>query len=293
MITTINNNPVSSLEDPKSDHKIRQVFNNAIETITALGVYLKEASVHLRQFIFQVKWTETKTKQVFLAAASAYFCIGARSVAGSFFPTSIALFAQAAPFALLSGALLFYCTSMIDYEDPKILNQIRLEAPTISFSTLLKKHGLENLFVYEIIDNTSFQKGYQSFTETLGFKEILDLYLKASDLLEKKNITNYSLPPLEKEARKFQTETKELSLTQILEKYPKEILKKHKILTTKQIEILEQVEKRAEESEGIKDRILKEAEVRCEDEDLSLSKDLAKLEASYRLETSSFPYKAW
>ena len=122
-------------------------------------------------------WTWVKVQRVFEYSLAAGSAVAACLVTAN------------PPIAILLGLVTIgfsgHAYSLIDYEDPKIVNSLREEAPSLSFAGLIKKHGWEKLFQYAILDSKVFDLAYRNHANSLTFSEILDLDKEARKELHK------------------------------------------------------------------------------------------------------------
>ncbi len=193
-------------------------------------------------FPLSVQWTDTKITRVFLSAIAGYSLVGARVVAGGLFPMTIFSFATATPFVVLSLAILWYSTSLIDYENPTTLEQIKKTCEKLPLPEILAKHGWKNLFRFSLLDPKALSATYRAHAATLSFQEILNLYKESSKALCHTQIMAlYQIPPPSEWRKKFFEETKTFTLEQILHTYSLSDLQTFEILTNEQTALLKAV----------------------------------------------------
>lgn len=188
----------------------------------------------------EIQWTDVKVQKIRLYALSGAALVGAGIVACTITPVSLASLAAAIPLTLASGALLWYASSLVDYEDPKELLAIREQALKTPLSDLIKKHSLEKIFSHAILDSEAFETSYKAHANNFSFSGIVSLYKKTKETLDSvKPSHSFTIPSpaLWKEA--FLQETKDLNCKQIVSAYPISDLKSFDMLTPQQLSILE------------------------------------------------------
>lgn len=189
-----------------------------------------------------IVWTDTKITRIFLSAIAGYSLIGARAMAGGLFPTTIVSFATASPFIVLSLAILWYATSLIDYQDMNTLQQVRKTCEKLPLSHILAKHGWENLFRFLLLDPKTLLTAYRTHATSLSFQEILDLYKESSNALCRVHTTtDYQIPHPSEWKQKFFQETKNATPEQILRDYSLSDLQSFEIVSKEQIAILKAI----------------------------------------------------
>ncbi len=122
---------------------------------------------------------------------------------------------------LLIVALYFFrkgCT-MIDYENPQVLERLREEAKQQTLSQLEYVHGgLEPLFKYEILNPENFLKAFFQLIQSWRIENILGIYkrVEAGVLAAKKNNV-YQLPDLSSLQETFIAETRSMEFSEIMD----------------------------------------------------------------------------
>lgn len=192
--------------------------------------------------LLHIKWTDTKITRIFLGAIAGYSMIGARTLAGGLLPATVSSFAAATPFVALSLALLWYSTSLVDYENPETLKTVQSLAQKFPLPEIVKKHGWKNMFSFGILDPKTFATKYRAQAETLSFQGILTLYKQAKNELHCiEAAPSYQIPSPSEWKHKFFQETKNFSVEKIIGDYPLSDLESFEILTGEQIGILKKV----------------------------------------------------
>lgn len=108
--------------------------------------------------------------------------------------------------------------SRVEYDNPRILSKLKLEALQMSLQEIVKKHGWENLIRYQIITPAQFDKLFFSYANQVSFKEMLKVYREAAPylVLDKE----FTFPSLTIWKDRFLSETGQLSCCEILKNYP-------------------------------------------------------------------------
>ena len=188
------------------------------------------------------QWTDVKVKQAWLYSFSGIAMTGAAVAFGvAVSMPCIALLSAALPLAVLSGSMAIYSHSLIDYDDPKILASLRLEAVGMPLTQVVKKHGWAKLFRYSLLDFSHFQSAYRSYANTLSFIGIVDLYRQARNgLLEARiGVDLNAIPRLVEWKEKFNRETQTLGCLAIIDRYASCDLLEFGIITASQQKALD------------------------------------------------------
>jgi len=198
-------------------------------------------------------WTDVKVKQAWLNSAAALSAItgAGAAVAGlTIFAINGALLLAAVPFFVASGLIVNHARSLIDYEDPKVLTELRKNALDLSLPKIVEKHTWEKLFRFEILSPTQFTTFYRTHVDALSFNEMLTFFHVAKKGLDAA-ITQAPVSAAGKEPfvipsptewkSKFETETKGLRCDQIVDRYSLADLKTFQIVPDAQLKVLDDV----------------------------------------------------
>ncbi|HEV7735920.1 MAG TPA: hypothetical protein VGO47_00895, partial [Chlamydiales bacterium] len=176
-------------------------------------------------------WTDVKVKQAWLNSAAVLSAItgAGAAVAGlAAAATHGALLLAAVPFFVASGLIVNHSRSLIDYEDPKVLIELRKNVLDQSLPQIVEKHTWEKLFRFEILSPTQFATFYRKHVDALSFNEMLTFFHGAKKGLDTA-ITQAPLSAAGKEPfvipsptewkTKFEAETKGMRCDQIVDRY--------------------------------------------------------------------------
>lgn len=159
-----------------------------------------------------------KMKRIALYIFSGILAIGAIAFTAAFFAEAIGL-AVLIPCVFgtlsLSGVSFFSAKKVVDYDDPKELQEIRKVAIEMTFPEVVDTHGWNNLYRYRILHPQVFYTKFVSHLENLSVMKTLETYEK---LLEKNleasqcNVEGFFVPPLNIQSlvRKFRSETRQM-----------------------------------------------------------------------------------
>ncbi len=233
--------------------KIRAIFATTITQVNDVINKVKETATHVFSIIQTTPFTNIKVKQLFCALLSGYSFLGARAVAGGIFPTTISSFIAATPLVAISGALFLYAYSLVDYQNPNTLKEIRSNAQAQPLSEVIKKHGWHNLFVHGILPPHAFTTAYYNHVKTLPFNEILAFYERVQNELQKTNRTDYQIPSPSESSQKFFEEIKGLTPTEIVEQYSIEKLNAFALFSADQMNILKEIQSSLKEIDEAKE----------------------------------------
>jgi hypothetical protein len=146
------------------------------------------------------KWTCVKTERLALYIFAALALIGAVAVLGLGIASVIATpYAWlAVPLAILGVGAICWARSLNDYQNPKELHEMRLEAHHMTFRDLYKKHGPSNFGRYIAAEEGPSMNDLKNrFNMSEGnFEDILDTYniqdLEANGFIRSKQLTELS-----------------------------------------------------------------------------------------------------
>ena len=132
----------------------------------------------------------------------------------------------------------------LNLQNAEALAAAKAKASTSSLLAVVKEHGWENLFRYELLSPKIVKIGFQNRANTLNINEIIAFYKEANVALEKVKATDPSANRFEIPAPKlwknvFDTESKILQCDEVIASYAIQDLKKYEIITDSQAQILE------------------------------------------------------
>jgi hypothetical protein len=195
-------------------------------------------------------WTDVKIKQAWLNGAAALTATSGVLAGVAAITTSGPLALLMLPLFLTSGYCAKAAHALIDYEDAKVLTELRKKAQDQSLPQIAEQHGWDKLFRYEILNPTQFATLYRTHADALPFSQILSLYHRADQGL-KAAIRQTALSSTEKEPfvipsptdwkTKFETETENTRCDEILNQYPLADLKTFHIVSPQQSSVLDDV----------------------------------------------------
>jgi hypothetical protein len=197
-------------------------------------------------------WTDVKIKQAWLGGLAALTALGGAGTvaAGVTAATFTPLIFAALPLFLVSGLCVQHARSLIDYEDPKVLTELRAEALKQSLPQIVEKHGWEKIFRYAILNPCQFEAFYRSHADGLPFGSILTFFHRATRGLEAAISQTpfsagrkepFTIPSPKEWQTKFHAETSHIRCDKILEQYPLSDLKAFQIVSPKQMKVLDDV----------------------------------------------------
>lgn len=164
--------------------------------------------------------SEHRVKQIALIFFSA-LSIGLGTVALSV-GTGAANFVALVSFSA-AGVLIWAISKIKQYDNPIELSRYRKEAQSMSLDEIIKEHGWENCFRYEIPKQGLFQEKFLKAMKFRTINEVLSIYEKAEDLI-KKTRSPFTLPSCSVFRDKFLEETKALTPCEIFKAYDVEKL---------------------------------------------------------------------
>lgn len=139
-------------------------------------------AINHKDFISE-KWSDVRTKQIWLRAA-AFICLTGAILSGAVaFATTLTYLAATAALVVGAVSLVWYSFQLIDYENTSVLAKIRARAQDKPLTATVQEHGWKNLFRYAIISPDRFQELYQAHVNTLNFSEIILFYENANQQL--------------------------------------------------------------------------------------------------------------
>lgn len=187
-------------------------------------------------------WTDIKIKQVSFYALSGISILSAGIIVGVSSSLCASLTA-ATPLVIISGAFYYYASTLVDYEDPHTLASLRHNASFLPLPEVIKKHGWEKLFHYEILGPSDFDTSYRNYAKTLSFKEILTFYKEAQkSLCQARKQNAYTLPSPSEWKEQFLHEVKDISCEEMVKTFRIADLETLNLVTMQQINILKQTE---------------------------------------------------
>lgn len=275
VLSEINTSETNGLQNPKkitkeetlpdalktSNNRITQVYNTAISQLTVISAQIKQKAISLLSYM-HIQWNNTTIQRIFLTAVAGYSLIGARVIAGGIIPATISSFTASIPLVAISGGLLWHAISLIDYQNPTTLNDIRNETQHLPLPEIVKKHGWKNLFHFELLKPSQFAVAYRAYANTLSFNGVLILYKEANNqlnIVKSPQVTSlFTIPAPSEWKQKFLEETKEFSPKEIIEEYAISDLRSFGILTSEQIAPLEKCKELNDQEIAAKETFNKE-----------------------------------
>lgn len=131
--------------------------------------------------------------------------------------TATANFVAFASFSA-AGTLIWIISKIKQYDSPHELARYQKEAKSMSFDEIIKEHGWENSFRYEIPKKELFEKKFLKSMETRSVFEIVSIYEKASELITKTE-SPFTLPSSDVFKAKFNEETSSMTACEICKSY--------------------------------------------------------------------------
>ncbi len=255
-LTNVSPTPPESLQG--TTNKVTGLFNTTLAKVTGLIACAKERIFSLAPNL-SVELTKTKISQAILVLTSGYSLLGVRATFGSLIPHTFASFIGAVPFLAASGILLWYASSLVDYDSEKSRESIRKDAHSLSFGEIIKKYDLDKIFAHQILNNKEFQQVYRSHVATLSINEAISLHSQTRRALIKTNTTltpcPYEIPHPSELRNQFKEETKDIPLHKLSEKYDLTHLARLKILENDEIATILKEETLHEENSKKKDSV--------------------------------------
>lgn len=150
-----------------------------------------------------------------------------------------------------AGCLIWVISKIKQYDSPSELARYQKEARSMSFDEIIKEHGWENSFQYEIPKKEFFQEKFLKSMESRSINELVSIYEKAGELI-KKTKSPFTLPNCDAFRTKFVEETESLTTCEILKSY--DIEKLHELGIASQ-DLLESSKKYAMIEENYKDDV--------------------------------------
>jgi len=191
-------------------------------------------------------WTDVKIKRTWAASAAGIALTAAIVCTAFAFTATLWLLAAAIPLVLATGALVWYCSSTVDYENPEELAKVRGQALNMTLPEIIQKHGIDNLFRYSILSPKQFEKAYSSYAKTMNMRQLIGYYEAVAaklDLLDLQH-SGFHVPEPKLWKEKFRDETAHLNCNEFLSYYPNpDALLKHNIISKEEREILSEAEK--------------------------------------------------
>ncbi|MES2272717.1 MAG: hypothetical protein V4487_00795 [Chlamydiota bacterium] len=137
-------------------------------------------------------WTDGKVKRVWLGVLAAITLIGTTVFTVFAFTATLWFLAPAIPLFLATGAIIWYASSLIDYQNPKELATVRSFAANMPLDAVVKKHGWENLFKYALLSPKQFETSYSAHVQALSVNQMIAYFEEVS--LELKSAIQKSAP---------------------------------------------------------------------------------------------------
>ena len=136
------------------------------------------------------EWTAVKIERTVLDVIEGLSFLGVLTVGALSCASVVVLpvaLAVGVPLAFLGGSLLYYRSTLIDYENGAELSKARFQAMDMSLTEAVKKHGWENIMKYEILSPWTLRTKFYAESTGVTAAEFLaryDLsYLKKSGCL--------------------------------------------------------------------------------------------------------------
>ncbi len=208
-----------------------------MSTISLIANPVETSAKEVSQQANTEAWTDVKVKRVW-SAAIAGVCFAAAAVCTGFaFSASLWLLAPAIPLFLASGALVWYCYSSVDYENPKELSKVREQAVAMPLPEVIEKHGYEKLFQYSILSPEQFAASYSAYADTLDLNHLISYYEETSrNSKTARNAANFHIPEPKIWKEKLISETNGLNFGALQDRTPLQKLISYGFLEPKELQ---------------------------------------------------------
>lgn len=153
-------------------------------------------------------WTDAKVQQAWLGAQALLTLSGAITCSALSFTESRWWSIPAISLFLVTGAIVWHSSSIIDYDNPEQLAVVRAEAANMPLMKIVEKHGWIRLFQYAILDTAQFDTAYRTLCNGLDLKELIQNYLLIKNQIQKAGVEGlYSIPSPSEWKSKLEEET--------------------------------------------------------------------------------------
>jgi len=117
-----------------------------------------------------------------------------------------------------AGTLIWIISKIKQYDSPHELARYQRDAKTMSFDEIIREHGWENSFRYEIPKKELFQKKFLKHMESRSISEVVSIYEKAKKMITKTK-SPFTLPSSDVFKAKFNEETSSMTPCEICKSY--------------------------------------------------------------------------